>query len=293
MNYGIFFVHNGEIPRYLFIAMENCRSYNPTVPVYLIGDQCNPKLKQLDVNFLSIDELGSDKEREFVEKYQHVSGNSYDYERFCFLRWFYIDSAIKMLNLTHALHLDSDCILASSIEDLFSEFDEDKDLKCGWKGQPHCLLIKKGLDRLIDYYISAFTDEAIEAWKSEGLGDNYSDMHLLDRYLQKHPERVSVFPENEPGFLEMNMMVPEGYEVWPGKKPLKRVYWEVGNNRLVPNIKKIESGALTRCVALHYKGSAKRYMKKFNAPANAIGALLKLRCILYNKLPPINRLKRT
>ena len=51
---------------------------------------------------------------EFKKYYRHMSPNPYEYELFCFLRWFYLLEYMREYKLKRVLYLDSDCLLFSS-----------------------------------------------------------------------------------------------------------------------------------------------------------------------------------
>src|SRR5262249_58050889 len=50
--------------------------------------------------------------------YQHMSTNPEEYELFCYLRWFYLLDYMELRGLERVLHLDSDFLLYSCMDEL-------------------------------------------------------------------------------------------------------------------------------------------------------------------------------
>lgn len=98
------FIHYGNIPEYLKIAMERSRkSGNEVVLIEEIKDK---KISMLD---------------EFKKQFINMSTNSSDFELMCFLRWFVLLDYMKENNLDTCFYTDSDVLVYANINEKFKD----------------------------------------------------------------------------------------------------------------------------------------------------------------------------
>lgn len=290
----IFYVHRGPVPRYLLYTMENTRVFNPDARIFLIGDHSHSKLDRLGVTLVRIQDLPQDELEAFQKSYVHTSGNPEGFERFCFSRWFLLKEAMLACGSDTALHLDSDCMIFDSAESLTQRLLPEPFL-CyyGITGNPHVALFRKeGIAGLTKTLSGLFDSELHRNWlKTDWLKNReyFCDMTGLQHHLRQHPEQLNSQMAWNDAILEQTMSIPDGYEVWPGPKKLKRVHWHDEDGKLVPYLRNLTSNQWVRALALHYKGSSKRRMRRFNSfSSSSFGR--SLRRIISNHIPPINLL---
>jgi|GEM_PF-1799467 len=290
----IYYIHRGPVPRYLLFSMENTRVFNPRARIFLIGDHSHPKLDRLEIGLVNIQDLPQGELEAFQGSYVHTSGNPEGFERFCFSRWYLLKEAMQACGSDTALHLDSDCMIFDSAESLTKRLLPATFL-CyyGITGNPHVALFRKeGIAGLTKTLSGLFDSELHSNWvKTDWLKNReyFCDMTGLCHHLRQNPDQLNSETVWDDAVLEQTMSSPDGYEVWPGPKKLKRVQWHEEGGKLIPHIKNLTTDQWVRALALHYKGASKRRMRRFNALSSSHpGRLLKK--FIYNNIPPLNLL---
>ncbi|MGM0440068.1 MAG: hypothetical protein ACQEP8_03025 [Chlamydiota bacterium] len=289
---AIFFIHRSPFPVYLWRAIESARFFNPDISIFLLCDNYKDiptHFHKLSIEILEFQNLETSDHRRFIENYQHISGNPFEYERFCFSRWFYLSAAMEKFKINSALHLDSDCLL-------FDSFDALEEQLHPWKvalsegGGPHCTYIKGSLKGLIDLINGRFADENYLAEKrklmEQAAQENrrvfLCDMNILSEYVDNSSKAVDYTTLTLPKVIEQNMNLLQGFK---GRRRSKRVYWKVYRGMLLPYLKRQVDGQLIPAYALHYKGGAKRRIKSFNpyVKQNKLSSIkASIRALLYN-----------
>ena len=128
-SYPIIVLHKGSSD-YLKICLTQAKFSNPNSRIILLGDETNETLaKQVGAEHYLICNYFS-KALEFEKIYKHYSTNSYNFELFCFQRWFVVDEFINSEGLDKFLHIDSDVLLYAdfSKELEFIDFINNYDL---------------------------------------------------------------------------------------------------------------------------------------------------------------------
>jgi len=118
MNNEIVLIHN-NYSWYLQFTINNAKFYNNNIT--LLGNNLN-NLQKLKVDKIIDLSKYSDSEKIILFKklYFHLSPNSYDYELFCFLRWFYLFEYVKEYNLDYVLYIDSDYLLFDNLNNILN-----------------------------------------------------------------------------------------------------------------------------------------------------------------------------
>ncbi|MDN5214293.1 hypothetical protein QQ020_19600 [Fulvivirgaceae bacterium BMA12] len=185
-NTQIVFIHRGY-SRYLPYAIYQAKSASPNTDIVFIGNKLN--FKGIKVEHL--DNLYSDEIEEFKAHYAHMSTNSEKFELFCWLRWFHLLNYMRKNKVQSVLHLDSDVMLYSSIEDIKKAY-ADVPLECA-------LSIPKQDSSSFKWtasgHISFWTIDALEDFCKMIL-DSYQKKDYLNLYRQKWHWHVA---ENKPG----------------------------------------------------------------------------------------------
>ena len=103
-SYPIIVLHKGSSD-YLKICLAQAKFSNPNSRIILLGDETNETLaKQVGAEHYLICNYFS-KALEFEKIYKHYSTNSYNFELFCFQRWFVVDEFINSEGLDKFLHI--------------------------------------------------------------------------------------------------------------------------------------------------------------------------------------------
>jgi hypothetical protein len=109
----IVFIHNGN-SWYLPYVLNQARSVNGNSDVVLIGN-CKVHEK---VQFVPLENLRDRNSDTFRSRYHHMSDNKHEFELFCWLRWFYLLEYMRAEHVQSVLHLDSDVLLCSSVDEI-------------------------------------------------------------------------------------------------------------------------------------------------------------------------------
>ena len=172
---GIVFFHRGS-SWYLPYVLYQARHASPDSPVALIGQ---------DVDVPGITTVGLDRFAgeagisEFTRSYRHLSGNGYEYELYCYLRWFYLLHYMRESGLSAALYLDSDALLFSPLEEIQTWLGEG----CG------CALSVPAQSHESRYWCASghasyWTLPELESFCAFAL-ESYRDEQLLAQYEDK------------------------------------------------------------------------------------------------------------
>lgn len=119
MNTPIIFVHKSNT-YYLYAALLKARMTNPNCDIILIGDKTNDKYSFVKHYCIS-DYMTS--ANNFAKVYIHKSPNPYNFELFCFQRWFVIKDFIeKHYKGSDFFYCDTDTLLFTDIKDELQEW---------------------------------------------------------------------------------------------------------------------------------------------------------------------------
>ncbi|MGE0636668.1 MAG: hypothetical protein AB7G44_15720 [Bacteroidia bacterium] len=118
----IIFVHRSN-SAYLKYTLKQARYFNPETPVYLIGDESNNKYDF--ITHINIDKY-LDSAQKFSEIYVHMSHAPFEFEKFCFERWFIVKDFVTKNNISQFLCLDSDVLLSCNSEYLCNNYSHFK-----------------------------------------------------------------------------------------------------------------------------------------------------------------------
>lgn len=119
----IIFIHKGN-SSYLKYTLNHAKFLNCNSEVILIGDSSNNIYNGI-LHYEMRDYFKGAKEFE-EEYYLHMSKNPYDYELFCYQRWFILYEFIKEHNYHYTWFLDSDTLLTVNLSRYISEISKKK-----------------------------------------------------------------------------------------------------------------------------------------------------------------------
>lgn len=261
----VVFIHRGD-DDYLAYSLQQAKRSNPQSDIILIGDSANSKYASESVQHFMIDDYHQ-AAQQFAAVYKHQSPNSYEYELFCYQRWFILQDFVRANDIERFCSLDSDVMLYTDINN--PEYHQFTNV---WVMLT--LNTKSTLDDLcylIDiYFRKPDLFEHLQAYTQRlgyhGLNDMvFSNLflHYWPQYKQNldgvfqdsffdgnisHPLHVTPRSLEESGLIDM----------LDGKKKVYRIngglYAKAGADRWI------------RINSLHFQADSKKYMSYFLAP---------------------------
>ncbi len=282
MDCPIAIIHKGS-PDYLKWSLLQVKLFNSDIT--LIGDLSN-KYHEKTVKYTLIDNLKSEDAKRFKGIYQHFSANNYNFEVFCFERWFILLEYMKQNNLERIVHLDSDVMVYMNLNKLV--IDELTKYQASyhvpnqeysgmrWIAVPHISFwTRAALQSFCDFIINQYTsgiEELKSKWewhKISKVGGGICDMTLLYLYYIKNTERIgNLAPTNEvDGFVfDLNINSGENYfqdefktKYAPLFKKLKRIKFIGG----IPHGYNLKLNKNVTFGNLHCQGKSKLLMYFF------------------------------
>lgn len=256
MNLPIIIIHKGAgFTFYLKSVIRQIRLFNPGNKIYLLSDSST-------ANYKDVEHYDITKWDDFRDIYKHMSAQPYEYQLFCFQRWFIIRNFVKEKNFTKFLCLDSDVLLYCSVDDIFQQYEKYNLAICE-NGMPCYTYFKiETINKFCDYITSLYTNkESLNRLRKEIYEKNkfggVSDMSIFVLYKKEIDNNVMILdkPKNNCCF-DTNLQISDGYEM---ENRVKKIYWK--NN--LPYGKLIENGEMIRFYALHLQGGCKHNMHKY------------------------------
>lgn len=90
--------------------------------VYYIGN-VEPNIKSNKIKFINIDQFSNETEN-FQNKYTHLNTTAYNYELFCYLRWFILKKFMINNNLNTVFYIDSDVLLFVDVNEEWIKYNQ-------------------------------------------------------------------------------------------------------------------------------------------------------------------------
>ena len=160
--FPIIFLHRGNSD-YLAISLEQAKYTNPNSRIILLGDNLNSSIgTRVGVEHFLIDNYFNGA-NDFSKIYEHHSTNNYNYELFCFQRWFIISEFVKSQNIDSFIHIDSDVLLFSNLTEnsVFNSFASKYDFMHAGHSPHTCFFNSiNSLDLLCNFITSLFRDKS-------------------------------------------------------------------------------------------------------------------------------------
>lgn len=265
MNIPVIFTHTGNA-LYLQIALLQAKKTCGD-NVFLLGDEKNNLSPAHHCNISSIE--NSHIYLEFKQYFKNLSPNSYEYELFCFKRWFLILEFLKKNNFDECFCVDSDVLIykdLNTLKDVFQNKDFSLIRLLGKFAGPQCSYFKTtSLEKYCNFILNFYKNRFFELenlyaqFKSEKNISGISDMVLLALYAEENPDSYIDFDYDEKRnyCFDENISCPAGFEFKNGKK---NVIFK--NN--IPIIKRADSKKEVEFYMLHFQGSSKKVMEQYS-----------------------------
>ena len=276
----IVFIHKGENRKHLPYVFAQAFSSNSGAEIYTIGDHATRLYSFIRHREVSDYFQGA---KDFAGVYQHMSTNDFNFERFCFQRWFILLEFMQAENLEACFILDSDVLLYSRIQSLFQYYQQYKiTVVNDWMASSIFIIERAGLEALCQFMLQMYTDpywleQAQRKYEIDLLNDQggVCDMTAFQFFRLSHPGEIGEAGRiiNNATF-DFTLYDTQGYEM---DGNLRRFYWKDG----VPYCKHLESGQLIRFHTLHLQGPGKRLAGKFYTGSKPLLWLLKGERYLY------------
>ncbi|MGE9292533.1 MAG: hypothetical protein ACQKBW_02880 [Puniceicoccales bacterium] len=265
------FFHYGRLPKYLRFAIESVRSSNPEAGIILVSEHTPDWKDEYQVECRNFASLPSDKLEQFKKSYRHISVFDEFYERFVLERWYMLETLRQELGGRTLFLVDSDVMVFGDVGPFLAQLGDKHLYCCGWS--PHFSVIQGPLDGFLDHILSRYTDEEYlanaqrlhdEARKKKQL-KTLGEMQLFYEYISSGQDGQQYDKISCAGYLDINIHVPDGFvSAKAGRRTVKCVRWEQQDGRLVPTLKREDSGEVIPALMLHFQGPAKKRMRSFN-----------------------------
>ncbi len=148
----VIFIHTGYQP-YMEYTIKQAEKSNEMV--YLLGDKSNEHVAQ---HWVDIEDFQSERYTRFRKIYKHMSTNPYEFEFYCFRRFFVTYEFAKKQGIEKFVMLDTDCFSFANFSELgFEEYDAALSMPKDqsnylWTASPHgSLWSVTALENFLDY----------------------------------------------------------------------------------------------------------------------------------------------
>lgn len=256
----IFFVHKTN-SSYLKYALKQARKFNPDSPIYLLGD--NENNKYTFVTHAQISDYSKSAD-EFQKVYRHMSAAPYDFELFCFLRWFYIRDFVVKNNIDSFICLDSDTLIFSDLTQALIPFQHLSIANTGVAMPAFTYFGKKAtIVDFCDFMIKQYTapqyqkrlEEGWEYLKPQNWG-GICDMVFFEYYFIDKPDNLGKLDViTNDSVFDRHIRGSDGFEVENENKIFK---WKSGQ----PWGFHLKMKKWIRFHGIHYQGHSKKLMYK-------------------------------
>lgn len=148
----VILIHSGFQDYLKYTLLQACKDNN----VILIGT--HDYIKHKNLTFYNIEDYTLYC-NEFVQLYEHKSTNGYDYELFCFLRWFILKDFMETHHLETIFYIDSDVMLYVNVTDeypKYSQYDMTLLHRCAAVSS---FFTKQGLDNFCKFVLNTYENK--------------------------------------------------------------------------------------------------------------------------------------
>jgi hypothetical protein len=238
--------------------------------LYLIGDT-NPNIDHENFNFANINNFTA-RCQDFSKNYVHLSTNEYNYELFCYHRWFILKNFMEANNIDVVFYIDSDVLFFENAEEEWQKFNQYDLTLLHRSAGTSSFVTHRGVSNFCDMLIDIYSkkDEYhfskiashFEVRRTFGLNGGVCDMTLLE-YFHYHaefgggPGRVGEMMAiiDDTTYDHNINSADQDFEYENGKKKLKIIDKEVFafNQKMRKDIK---------FNSVHLQGEAKYIMKE-------------------------------
>ncbi|GED71106.1 hypothetical protein BRE01_48080 [Brevibacillus reuszeri] len=257
MTLPIIFMHRGD-DDYLTFSLRQAKLSNPHSPVYLLGKEANRKFATAGIIHEQLDNHMTTA-KAFAQVYQHMHVMSYEYNLFCFQRWFILRDFMRKNGMQSCFYLDSDVMLYTNISKLeYQSFS----MEFAWTSFVGIDTLDRFCNLMMKYFVhpvmfSQLVQKTIEYDQVINGVPLVSDMVLCLLYYRHYSGKVHTHGTFGDTFFDENINRPLWAEALDKKK---KVYVYEG----ILYCKDEASGTFKRINSLHFQGlNSKSYMGDF------------------------------
>lgn len=265
---ALIFTHKGNA-FYLDYVLRQARYFNPDADIYLLGDKDNNHYDYI-IHIMVEDYMNS--ANEFEDVYEHMSSNLYNYELFCFQRWFVILDFVRSNNIKNFICLDSDVLVFCDITTALSKYIDEYDFTiCNGYHPGFNLFHIESLDKFCQYMKQLYINPAClarlksryQTFILEKKPGGNCDMTAIDYYVREYPNAVvDIAVPDEPICFDGG--ISGSYGIFEMDRGLKRIYWK--NNQ--PYFSLLRDGSYIQAGGLHLDGQQKFIIYKYALDKN-------------------------
>ena len=279
-NTSIVLVHRGD-NWYLHYSLNQIVSLGAGSTVFLLGDEKTIKSFG-QIKTVNLNDLYSRKAMEFVDNYVHMCTNPYDFELFCFLRWFHLLEFMKSEKIDKVLYLDSDILLYTPLVDILNMYKGIL-LNCGymipqqeheslfWAASGHTSYWHyEALDEFCKFLSATYKDSEInrlyqKKWdyhKNRKVLGGVNDMTAFYLYWRRESKHITNLSEIvQGGTFDHNINVPMNLirDEYKMRGPIKMINFKSN----IPFGETVDQGREERYHTLHFQGDAKNNIPAF------------------------------
>ena len=264
-NIPVIFIHQGY-QSYLDFTVQQASKKNK---VFFIGTQEPPKNDNL--SFFQLKNYNK-YTSQFSNIYENLSTNEYNYELFCFLRWFILKEFMEEQNLDTVFYVDSDVMLYVNVIEEYEKYEQYDLTLLHRTAAISSYFTKVGLDNFTNFLMDTFSNK--QSYNYQKIASHYHvrqkfnlpggvcDMTYFDffHYMDdggggpgKVGEMMSIIDDST---YDHNINVPDQYFDFNGIKnvKIKDGYPFVYHHKLKKDIK---------FNSLHFQGGAKYHISRF------------------------------
>ena len=227
----IVFIHYGHHP-YLYHALAQAFLIYPERQIFLIGDDsnhCPPFVQHRHFSNYSTSAF------KFAQQYQHLSGNHYNFELFCFQRWFVLRDFMALHQLEKAVYIDSDIMLYDNLEDDWALLGDTALGICG-VAPPVFVNNLSALDLFCRFLEESYADPQeldklrlhFAKMSTSGVAGGICDMTFWEMLAHQQPALIKDLIPAQPLHCDhdRNIELSNGYIMANG---LKKITWTDGS----------------------------------------------------------------
>ena len=240
--------------------------------VYLVGD-VDPNINNENFKFLKLENYINEDFSEFKNIYTHLSTNPYNFELFCFLRWFILQEFMEKNSLDLVFYIDSDVMLYVDVNEEWKKFEQFDFTLLHRTAAVSSFITKTGIDNFKNGLLKIYRNKNSYDYKKIeshfftrqqfNLGGGVCDMTLLEYYhyhdsIGGNPGKVGemmVIIENST--YDHNINAEDQYFEY--ENGIKKVQMING----VPYVNSRKLNKLIKFNSLHFNSGAKSLMKYY------------------------------
>ncbi|GAB3338894.1 hypothetical protein GCM10027299_51370 [Larkinella ripae] len=273
----IIFIHKGYSP-YLEFTLRQVVHSNPNSPIHFLGDSTNNRFPFVIHHHIS--EYLNEEADHFTQVYQHTSPNQFDYELFCFVRWYVVKELMKREGFSRVFVADSDVMIYSDITAFVNRSNLDTCLAAYNIGVDHQWVRSasghssywtwEGINLFCEMAINLYSEPRLMAFmdqiraekiiKNDSAG--VSDMTALYVFYEEHRSRIQSLSECRNGSaFDHNICMATNYNLNEYEFGLGRKKIVMKNGSPVAYNKFLKQEITLH--TLHFQGNSKNIIHRY------------------------------